>query len=88
MDQLQEVVEAEGDPQHRSRWSAIADLLLNLGMAITLHRVTLRPLESEPPTLAKLPKPVEPKPVERIDFYLSEISLEPARRLFFEKKKA
>ncbi|OIN47830.1 hypothetical protein BLL37_10985 [Pseudomonas azotoformans] len=74
MDQLQEVVEAEDDPQHRSRWSALTDLLLNLGMAITLHRVTRRPLESEPPTIAKLPKPVEPTPVERMPTTLRKIA--------------
>ncbi|WP_395609940.1 hypothetical protein [Pseudomonas sp. B22129] len=42
MDQLQDVVDAQAHPEHESPWSALADLLLNIGMAITLHCVTHR----------------------------------------------
>jgi hypothetical protein len=63
MDQLQEVVDAEEDPQHRSRWGAITDLLLNLGMAVTLHSVTRQSKPSRP--IAQQPIPIKPAPEKR-----------------------
>ncbi|WP_426127029.1 dermonecrotic toxin domain-containing protein [Pseudomonas sp. DWP1b1] len=42
MDQLQNVVDAQSHPEQESPWAALADLLLNIGMAITLHSVTHR----------------------------------------------
>ncbi|SES99632.1 hypothetical protein SAMN03159512_00982 [Pseudomonas sp. NFR09] len=61
MDQLQEVVDAEEDPLHRLRWNAITDLLLNLGMAITLHRVTRRTEALPPPAKRPLIEPTLPE---------------------------
>lgn len=40
MDQLQQVVESVEHPEQQSPGTAIADLLLNLGMAVALHAVT------------------------------------------------
>ncbi|WLH79307.1 hypothetical protein PSH81_26960 [Pseudomonas sp. FP2335] len=42
MDQVQHVEDTLSHPEQESPWVALADLLLNIGMAITLHCVTHR----------------------------------------------
>ena len=42
MDQVQHVEDTLSHPEQESPWAALADLLLNIGMAITLHCVTHR----------------------------------------------
>ena len=53
MDQLQNVVDAQEHPQQQSTWAALAELLLNLGTALTLHCVTRsaprRQIPAKPP---------------------------------------
>ena len=65
MDDLQQVTDAQNHPEQDSPWAALADLLLNIGMAITLHSVSRnaprRELPSKalpPPELPTLPKSV------------------------------
>ncbi|ETK24406.1 DUF6543 domain-containing protein [Pseudomonas sp. FH1] len=64
MEQLQDVVDAKAHPEQASPWAALADLLLNIGMAITLHCVTHRS-----PGLANKEKPLpiaRPQPPTRL----------------------
>lgn len=63
MDQLQELHDAKEQNDNQAQWTALADLLLNLGMAITLHIATQgtsskRQVENKPavePTVTKAP---------------------------------
>jgi hypothetical protein len=63
MDQLQELHDAKEQNDNQAQWAALADLLLNLGMAITLHIATQdtsgkHQAKNEPavkPTLTKAP---------------------------------
>ncbi|MEO8490014.1 hypothetical protein [Pseudomonas sp.] len=59
MDQLQHVVDAQAHPEQASPWAALADLLLNIGMALTLHSVTRNAprREIDAPNIAELPRP-------------------------------
>lgn len=63
MDQLQDLVDAQAHPEQESPWAALADLLLNIGMAITLHCVSHRS-----PALARqgktLPLTAPPPPTQ------------------------
>lgn len=70
MDQLQGVVDAQAHPEHESPWSALADLLLNIGMAITLHCVTHRSpglaQRKDPLPLPRPPAQLEPQVVTKL----------------------
>lgn len=64
LDQLEELQQAEEQADKPEQWAAFADLLLNLGMAITLHiaarsRPGRRPA-AELPTTEVVPKPEQP----------------------------
>ncbi|OPA96826.1 hypothetical protein BFW87_10920 [Pseudomonas fluorescens] len=64
MDQLQNVVDAQAHPEQQSPWAALTDLLLNIGMALTLHSVSRNAprREFDAPAATKLPRPiVKPK---------------------------
>ncbi|WP_248731428.1 hypothetical protein [Pseudomonas sp. MWU13-2517] len=67
MDQLQHLADTRRHPEQDSTWAALADLLLNIGMAITLHSVsrsaprrTLRSKPLPPPSLSAPAGPVKP----------------------------
>ncbi|NCE84768.1 hypothetical protein [Pseudomonas sp. Q1] len=65
MDELQVVVETRAHPEHDSTWTALTDLLQNIGMAITLHSASRSaPAGSvrNEPTPAPRP-PAAPEPV-------------------------
>ena len=63
MDELEQVADAQAHPEQNSPWAALADLLLNIGLAITLHSVSRstprRELRSKP---LPLPPPASSKP--------------------------
>ncbi|MGU9857857.1 hypothetical protein [Pseudomonas sp. LF245] len=59
MDQLQNVVDAQEHPEQQSTWAAFAELLLNLGTALTLHSVT-RSTPRRPPQTKPLAPPRQP----------------------------
>ncbi|MGY2373624.1 hypothetical protein ACW9IB_03880 [Pseudomonas sp. SDO524_S393] len=65
MDQLQTVVDTREHPEQRSTWAALAELLLNLGTALTLHSVTrTTPRRLTPGNTVVVPKqPSPPTPV-------------------------
>ncbi|WP_294732893.1 DUF6543 domain-containing protein [uncultured Pseudomonas sp.] len=58
MDQLQQVVDAQQRPKDQERWAALVELLMNLGMAITLHAV-----RRTQPARRRLPASSAEKPV-------------------------
>ena len=66
MDQLEELKEAKEHPKQQSTWTALADLLLNLGMAIALHaaaRTAPRPsIETKTKAINGEPSPSLPEP--------------------------
>lgn len=72
MDQLQNVVDAQSHPEQESPWAALADLLLNIGMAITLHCVTHRsPGQAQrgkalPPPSPQPPTQLKPQIVSKL----------------------
>ena len=70
MDQLQHVVDAQAHPEQESPWAALADLLLNIGMAITLHSVSRsgprRELPAKPRPLALPPVRKEPATISKL----------------------
>lgn len=64
MDQLQQVVDAQAHPDQQSPWSALADLLLNLGMAIALHGIARNsPAREEGPAIIGKPQVTSLEPV-------------------------
>lgn len=63
MDQLQQVADAQAHPEQESPWAALADLLLNIGMAIALHSVTRNAPRREPSSKPK-PKPLPQPPTQ------------------------
>ncbi|HEF4759163.1 TPA: hypothetical protein SAN82_001572 [Pseudomonas putida] len=66
MDQLQDLHEAQANNDQQAQWAALADVLLNLGMAITLHvstqgagkRLANNAPKSEP-AITKVPAPAK-----------------------------
>lgn len=52
MDELEQVVDAQAHPEQNASWATFADLLLNIGMAVTLHNMSRnaprRELRSKP----------------------------------------
>lgn len=70
MDQLQNVVDAQQHPEQQSTWAALAELLLNLGTALTLHSVTRtaprRPTPGKPVIAPKQPSPPAPVSITRL----------------------
>lgn len=65
MDQLQHVVDAQAHPEQESPWAALTDLLLNIGMAITLHNVSRSGPRQEVHT-TPLPAPRPPIKLEPV----------------------
>jgi hypothetical protein len=71
MDQLQQLHEAHEQNDKQAQWAALTDLLLNLGMAITLHiashgtdgkpRANDKPATETPPTESPTTKPATVK---------------------------
>ena len=76
MDQLQGVVDAQQHPEQQSTWAALAELLFNLGTALTLHSVTrsapLRPMPSKPLAPPKPPPHLAPASVTRLGSITSD----------------
>lgn len=78
MDQLQNVVDAQSHPEQESPWAALADLLLNIGMAITLHCVTHRsPGQAQrgkalPPPRPQPPTQLKPEIVSKLETISSD----------------
>lgn len=61
-DQLQEWVDAENRRDNRAQWAALTDVLLNLGLAITLHIAT----RHQPAGKALAARPEAERPVKPI----------------------
>jgi hypothetical protein len=70
MDQVQAVVDAKAHPEQESPWAALADLLLNIGMAITLHSVSRGAPRRE--RVAK-PLPAPHPPTQRKPMIISKL---------------
>lgn len=70
MDQMQHVVDAQAHPEQESPWAALADLLLNIGMAITLHCVSRsaprREFRSKPLPPPRAPAQPEPRAISKL----------------------
>lgn len=75
MDDLQQIADAEQHPDQQSPQAALADLLLNLGMAIALHSVARnaprRQLSEEP---AQKPAPRPPAPAKPVVSKVADIT--------------
>lgn len=65
MDQLDRVADAQAHPEQDSPWAALADLLLNIGMAITLHSIS-RSAPRQAPRSKPLPSPEPPTRPETV----------------------
>ena len=75
LDQVQATVEAHEHRASQAQWSALTDVLLNLGMAVILHVATTArpgraPIKDEPETLP--PPADEPVTVEHLPIRTSE----------------